>query len=181
MIENIFSHRNSCKTSEHTSLYPEKKYGWASEKRRLFSQANIIGWWNRFCCICPACADKSGGFSPFHSIVEVHPSPPRLPIDFKNYKYFLIFASYYAFVIVFLTWLAYFLNCINSVGFLFIFSFSLAKAYARNVILYYPYRQYTDLSIFRFLSQHSLRSTLCSLKLYSTWEIALWTTFHTFL
>ena len=26
-------------------------------------------------CFCPACADKSGDFSPFHSIVYVHPPP----------------------------------------------------------------------------------------------------------
>ena len=31
---------------------------------------------------------------------------------------------------------------------------------ARNVRLYYPYRQYTDLFIFRFVFQHCLRSTL---------------------
>ena len=26
-------------------------------------------------CFCPACADRSGDFSPFHSIVYVHPPP----------------------------------------------------------------------------------------------------------
>ena len=30
----------------------------------------------------------------------------------------------------------------------------------RNVRLYYPYRQYTNLLIFRFVSEHCLRSTL---------------------
>ena len=35
-------------------------------------------------CFCTACADKSGDFSPFHSIVYVH--PPRLLIDFRKSK-----------------------------------------------------------------------------------------------
>ena len=34
------------------------------------------------------------------------------------------------------------------------------SANVRNVRLYYPYRQYTDLFIFRFVSEHCLRSTL---------------------
>ena len=34
------------------------------------------------------------------------------------------------------------------------------RANARNVRLYYPYRQYTNLFIFRFVSEHCLRSTL---------------------
>ena len=57
-----------------------------------------------------------------------------------------IFASYYAFVIVSLTWLAYFLSrdylsYINSLGSLFIFRFSLTKGQWR----------YTDHFIFRFV------------------------------
>ena len=62
----------------------------------------------------------------------IHFAPlPRLLIDFKNSKW-LIFASYYAFVIVSLTWLAYFLSrdylsYINALGSLFIFCFPLTK------------------------------------------------------
>ena len=44
--------------------------------------------------------------------------------------------------------------------FLFIFCFSLTKANARNVRPYYPYWQYIDLFIFRFVSLLCLRSTL---------------------
>ena len=33
------------------------------------------------------------------------------------------------------------------------------RAYARNVSLYFPYRQYTNLFIFRFVSEHCLRSS----------------------
>ena len=65
--------------------------------------------------------------------------PPRLLIDVKNSKWLTCFCillciivHYYAFVIVFLTWLAYFLShdylsYINSLGFLSIFCFSLTK------------------------------------------------------
>ena len=58
-----------------------------------------------------------------------------------------IFASYYAFVIVSLTWLAYSLT--HSVFHLFSVSLR-RRANARNVKLYYPYWQYTNL----FLSLH---------------------------
>ena len=68
--------------------------------------------------------------------------------------YLFYFASYYAFVIVSLTWLAYFLlrdylSYINSLSSLFFFCFS-QWANAWNVRLYYPYWQYTDFFIFRF-------------------------------
>ena len=61
-----------------------------------------------------------------------------------------IFASYYAFVIVSLTWLAYFLSrdylSYQFTRFFYLFSVSLwRRANARNVRLYYPYWQYTDL------------------------------------
>ena len=66
-----------------------------------------------------------------------------------------IFASYYAFVIVIvtLTWLAYFCHVIISLILIhsafYLFSVSLwRRANARNVRLYYPYWQYTDLFIF---------------------------------
>ena len=59
---------------------------------------------------------------------------------------------YLAFVIVSLTWLAYFqsrgyLSYINSLGFLFIFCFSLTKCQCskRETIQYYRYWKYTDL------------------------------------
>ena len=35
------------------------------------------------------------------------------------------------------------------------------SAYARNVRLYYRYRQYTNLFIFQFVFEHCLRRTLC--------------------
>ena len=75
------------------------------------------------------------------------------------------YALYYAFVIVSFTWLAYFLShdylsYINLLSF-YLFSVSLwRRANARNVRLYYPYWQYTDLFIFRFVSLLCLRSTL---------------------
>ena len=75
-----------------------------------------------------------------------------------------LITHYYAFVIVSL-WLAYFLShdylsYINSLVF-YLFSVSLwRRANVRNVRLYYPYRRYTNLFIFRFVSLLSLRSTL---------------------
>ena len=48
-------------------------------------------------------------------------------------------------------WLTFYhmiISHINSLVFLFIFCFSLTKGNAQNVRLYYPYRQYTDLSIY---------------------------------
>ena len=85
-----------------------------------------------------------------------------------------IFASY-AFVIVSLTWLAYFLKVsvtwlsvlYKFTQFIYLFSVSLwQRANARNVRLYYPYWQYTDLFIFRFVSSLCLRSTLRLFCLY---------------
>ena len=47
------------------------------------------------------------------------------------------------------------------------------RAYARNVRLYYPYRRYTNLIIFRFVSEHCLCSTLYAyLKIMPSWTIA---------
>ena len=45
------------------------------------------------------------------------------------------------------------------------------RAYARNVRLYYPYRQYTYLYTFLFASEHCLRSTLY---VYFTVKITSW-------
>ena len=56
---------------------------------------------------------------------------------------------------------------INSLGFFYLFSVSLwRRANARNVRLYYPYWQYTDLFIFRFVSLLCLRSTLRYIYIY---------------
>ena len=55
----------------------------------------------------------------------------------------------------------------------YLFSVSLwRRANARNVRLYYPYRQYTNLFIFRFVSEHCLRSTLHIINLLLTSPIA---------
>ena len=121
---------------------------------------------------CPACADKSGDFSPFHFIVcssTSHLFTSRLRLFYwstlKIANELPIFAPYYAFVVS-LTWLAYVLShdCfsyINSLGFFYLFSVSLwRRTNARNVRLYYPYRQYINLFIFRFVSLHFLRRTL---------------------
>ena len=66
---------------------------------------------------CLARADKSVDFSPFTPLFMfvhlplIHFAPlPRLLIDFKNSKWLTYFCIYYAFVIVSLTWLAYFLS-----------------------------------------------------------------------
>ena len=103
-------------------------------------------------CFCPACADKSGDFSPFHSIVCVHPPPTyslrasasfndRLALKIANDL--PIFASYYALLcicILFLSpdWLIFchMINThINSLVFLkFIFCLSLTMGH-RNVRL----------------------------------------------
>ena len=42
----------------------------------------------------------------------------------------------------------------------YILCFSLTKAYVQNAKIYFLYRQYTNLFIFRFVFQHCLRSTL---------------------
>ena len=78
-------------------------------------------------CFCVACEDKSGDFSPFLSIVYVHPPPTwRLRLVYRSTLKILCI------VIVSLTCLAYFLSLdylsyINSLAFLFIFCFSLTK------------------------------------------------------
>ena len=75
---------------------------------------------------------KSGDFSSFHSIV--HPPPTyslRASASLTDSHDYLL----YKFTRVFL----------------FIFCFSLTKANARNVRIYYPYWQYIDLFIFRFV------------------------------
>ena len=118
-------------------------------------------------CFCLAKAVTSHLiFTPLFMFIHlplIHFAPPlRLLID-------LFLHLIMHFVIVSLTWLAYFLShdylsCINSLGFLFIsslFSVSLwRRVNALNVRLYYPYWQYTDLFIFRFVSLLCLRSTL---------------------
>ena len=96
--------------------------------------------------------------------------PPRLLINIKNskwFKYFCILLS----IIMHLTLtslicLAYFLSHdifshINSLGFLFIFCFSdEGSIHSKRLSLpSYPYRQYTNLFIFRFVSEPCLRST----------------------
>ena len=67
-----------------------------------------------------------------------------------------ILESYYAFVIVSLTWLAYFLSpdylSCKFTQFLVISVSLWRRANARNVRLYYPSRQYNNLFIFRLLS-----------------------------
>ena len=99
---------------------------------------------------CVACADKSGDFSPFQKM---------------TYLFFNLIMHYYAFVVVSLTWLVYFLSHdyfsdINSLVF-FKFYVSLWRgANARNVRVYNPYQQYTNLFIFPFVFQHCLHSTL---------------------
>ena len=85
---------------------------------RLNKRFSLI-WFLHSFCFCPAQADKSGDFSPFHSIIYVHP-PPTLCFTLcfclvywstlKIANDLPIFASYYAFVIVSLTWLSYFLS-----------------------------------------------------------------------
>ena len=74
---------------------------------------------------------------------------------------FITSHSFYdAFVIVSLTLLDYFLSH-DYLSYINLFSVSLGrKTNARNVRLYYPYWQYTDLSIFRFVSLLCIRSTL---------------------
>ena len=95
--------------------------------------------------MCPACADKSGNFSPFHSIVYVH--PPRLLMDFNNSKW----SS--------LTWLAYFLShdYFSYINLHVFFSFSflfLSDESPRLESLDFTIRitSKTNLFIFRFVS-----------------------------
>ena len=55
---------------------------------------------------------------------------------------------------------------------LYLFSVSLRRrADARNVRLYYPYWQYTDLFIFQFVSLLCLRSTL---RIFQFWIFHFW-------
>ena len=146
----------------------------------------------RFSCLLRLSLPPEMGeidFSPFHSIVNIHP-PPLIPISRLRLVHWStlkiahdlpIFASYYAFVVfshliglLSVTWLSLMFFCCF---FLNLFSVSLwRRANARNVRLYYPYRQYTDLFIFRFIfrfvSLLCLRSTL---RLFSvTWLSLLW-------
>ena len=131
---------------------------------------------------CPACVDKSGDFSCFHSIVYVHrhlplihfAPPPRLMIE-KIANDLPIFASYCALSCICycfshliglfsVTWI---FLLYKFTRFLNLFSVSFwRRANARNVRLYYPYQQYTNLFIFRFVS---LRSTLRLLYLVLMW------------
>ena len=53
-----------------------------------------------------------------------------------------------------------FLQVWNIRGFFVAMINSIIQSYARNVRLYYPYRQYTNLFLFWFLTEHCLRSTL---------------------
>ena len=99
-------------------------------------------------CFCLARANKSGHLSLYITLLFVLIHLPllyfaaliRLLIDFKNSKWFTYF---------------YILLCISMHLLLFLirlvfylFSVSLwRRAYARNVRLYYPYRQYTNIYI----------------------------------
>ena len=97
----------------------------------------------------PACVDKSGDVSPFHSIVNVRP-PPSYSLRASGPVYWPtlkiandppIFAFYYAFVTVSLIWLSYYLShdylsYINSHVFFIYFPFPSDenRSNARNVI-----------------------------------------------
>ena len=88
--------------------------------------------------------------------------PPRLLIDFKNRKWLLHPIMH---LLLFLSpdWLTFchvIISHINSLGSFFILFSPWWRANARNVRPYYPYWQYTDLFIFRFVSLLCLRSTL---------------------
>ena len=89
------------------------------------------------------------------------------------YTYFCVLFNYALlcmckwFVIVSLTWLAYFLShdylsyTCKFTRFFQLFSVSLwRRANTWNVRLYYPYRHYTNFFIFRFVSLLCLRNTL---------------------
>ena len=108
----------------------------------------------------------------------IHFAPlPRLLIDFKNSKWLTYFCIllcicyYFSHLIGLLsvTWLSVLYKFTQ---FIYLFSVSLwQKANARNVRLYYPYWQYTDLFIFRFVSSLCLRSTLRLFCLYIIYNI----------
>ena len=86
-------------------------------------------------------------------------------IDFKNSKW-LTFVSYYAFVIVTLFWLAFFLSLwlfllYEFTRFLFIFCLSLMNGLrSKRLSLLSISAVHQVLFIFQFLSEHCLRSTL---------------------
>ena len=92
--------------------------------------------------------------------------PPCLLIDFKNSKWLPYFCILLCICYCFshligllsVTWLSLLYKFTR---FFCLFSVSLwRRANARNVRLYHPYWQYTDLFIFRFVSLLCLRSTL---------------------
>ena len=114
--------------------------------------------------------DKSGDFSPFHSIIHClcsstsHLFTSRLRLVYWSTLKIAnddlsIFESYYALLcicycfshligLLSVTWLSLLYKFTR---FFYLFSVSLwRRANARNVRLYYPYWQYTDLFIFRF-------------------------------
>ena len=107
-------------------------------------------------------------YSMFIHLPLIRFAPPlRLLIDLANdlpiFAIAYYYAYYYAFLIVFLTWLAYFLS--HEFTRFFIFCFSLTKGNVSR--LYHPYRQYTDLFIFRFVSLLYVRRTLRSVLHYT--------------
>ena len=95
-------------------------------------------------------------------------SPPRLLIDFKNSKWLTYFGILLCICYCFshligllsVIWLSLFYKSTRFFIY-FLFLSDEARANARNVRLFYPYWQYTDLFIFRFVSLLCLCSTLC--------------------
>ena len=119
---------------------------WTIHPHRLNERFSFI-WSLHSFCFCPARADKSGDLSPFRSIVYDFMSTLKIANDLPI---FVSIMHYYAFVIVSLTWLAYFLShdylfyIIHSDFFIyFLFLSDEGPTLETLVRLYYPYRPYT--------------------------------------
>ena len=118
------------------------------ENYRFFCREK--SWWSHFCTPL---------FMLIHLQLIHFSSPLRLLIEstLRIANDLPMFASYYAFVTVSLTWLAYFLSrdylsYMNSLRSLFIFRFSLTKGQcSKSKTIYSSYWQYTDLFIFNLM------------------------------
>ena len=77
------------------------------------------------------------------------------------YFIILLFNIYIYYLLLYIIYVTFYYPLyIGSTPTILYFDLYLNTAFARNVRLYFLYRQYTNLFIFRFVSEHCLRSTL---------------------